>query len=142
MIGLPGFVLALEPSSERIRGSFLRTVLFRALPGGISAAVCASVAMYMSRNGWPIDMCSTLAVLSAGTVCWFVLLRTCIPFNRIRLALLITVAAAFGLSFLVLDRIFFLTDLTTQALTLYAVLAALGGSLIWLCDRLLRMARK
>ena len=65
-----------------------------------------------------------------------------IPFNRIRLALLITVAAAFGLSFLVLDRIFFLTDLTTQALTLYAVLAALGGSLIWLCDRLLRMARK
>ena len=81
MIGMPGFVLALEPSSERIQGSFLRTVLYRALPGGISAAVCASVAMYMSRTGWPLDLCSTLAVLSAGTVCWFVLLRTCLPFN-------------------------------------------------------------
>ena len=142
MIGMPGFVLALEPSSERIQGSFLRTVLYRALPGGISAAVCASVAMYMSRTGWPLDLCSTLAVLSAGTVCWFVLLRTCLPFNRIRLALLVTVAAAFGLSFLLLDKIFLLTPLTMPALTLYAVLAALGGSLIWLCDRLLRIVRR
>ena len=142
MIGLPGFVLALEPSSERIQGSFLRTVLFRALPGGISAAICASVAMYMSRTGWPIDMYSTLSVLSVGTVCWFVLLRPCLPFNRIRLALLVTVAAVYGLSFLLLDRIFFLSTLTVPALTLYAALAALGGSLIWLCDRLLRIARK
>ena len=117
-------------------------MLFRALPGGISAAICASVAMYMSRTGWPIDLCSTLAVLSVGTVCWFVLLRTCLPFNRIRLALLVTVAAVFGLSFLLLDRIFFLSTLTVPALTLYAALAALGGSLIWLCDRLLRIARK
>ena len=142
MIGIPGFVLALEPSSERIQGSFLRTVLFRALPGGISAAICASVAMYMSRKGWPLDMCSTLAVLSVGTVCWFVLLRTCLPFNRIRLALLLAVAAAFGLSFLLLDKIFFLSALTTPALTLYAALALLGGLLIWACDRALRLARK
>ena len=41
MIGLPGFVLALEPSEERIRGNFLKTVLLRALPGGVAAACCA-----------------------------------------------------------------------------------------------------
>ena len=98
--------------------------------------------MYMSRKGWPLDVCSTLAVLSVGTVCWFVLLRTCLPFNRIRLALLLAVAAAFGLSFLLLDKIFFLSALTTPALTLYAALALLGGLLIWACDRALRLARK
>ena len=41
MIGLPGFVLALEPSEERIKGNFLKTVLLRALPGGVAAACCA-----------------------------------------------------------------------------------------------------
>ena len=142
MIGLPGFVLALEPSSERIQGSFLRTVLFRALPGGISAAICASAAMYMSRTGWPLDLCSTLALASAGTVCWLVLLRTCLPLNRVRLALLVIVAAAFTLAFLLLSHIFLLVPLTSPALTLFAVLAVLGGTLIFLCDRLLKMARK
>ena len=47
-----------------------------------------------------------------------------------------------SLSFLLLDKIFLLTPLTMPALTLYAVLAALGGSLIWLCDRLLRIVRR
>ena len=77
MIGLPGFVLALEPSGERIRGRFLRNVLLRALPGGIAAACCAAVAMAMSWFGWPVELCSTLATLAAGTVCWMVLCRTC-----------------------------------------------------------------
>ena len=59
-----------------------------------------------------------------------------------RLALLIVVAAAFGFSFLLLDKIFLLSTLNTAALTLYAVLALLGGLLIFACDRALRLARK
>ena len=141
MIGLPGFVLALEPSGERIQGNFLRTVLMRALPGGISAAFCAAAAMAMSWAGWPGDLCSTLAVLAAGTVCWLVLLRTCLPPDRIRLALLCTVAAAFVLAYLLLGKVFFLIPLTLPAFMLYAGLALLGGGLIFLCGRLLPQAR-
>lgn len=138
MIGFPGFVLALEPSGERIRGSFLRTVLFRALPGGIAAACCATVAMAMTWAGWPRELCSTLATLSAGTVCWMVLLRTCRPFNTIRRILLAVVAAAFALAYLLLGGIFFLVPLTVPALALYGGLAALGGCLVFLCVRVIR----
>ncbi len=138
MIGFPGFVLALEPSGERIRGSFLRTVLFRALPGGIAAACCATVAMAMTWAGWPRELCSTLATLSAGSVCWLVLLRTCIPFNRIRRMLLAVVAAAFVLAYLLLGSIFFLVPLTAPALMLLGGLLLLGCALIFLCDRLLK----
>ncbi len=137
MIGLPGFVLALEPSGERIRGSFLRTVLLRALPGGIAAACCATIAMAMTWIGWPRELCSTLATLAAGTICWIVLLRTCIPFNRIRIALLSVVAAAFVLAFLLLGHIFFLYPLTSPAVALYCGLVLLGSALIFLCDRIL-----
>ena len=140
MIGLPGFVLALEPSGERIRGRFLRTVLIRALPGGIAAACCAAVAMAMTWAGWPRDLCSSLATLAAGAVCFIVLLRTCLPLNRIRTALLALVAAAFALAFLLLGHIFLLTRLTGQALLLFAGLAVLGFVLVFVCGRLL--ARK
>ena len=138
MIGVPGFVLALEPSGERIRGSFLKTVLLRALPGGIAAALCASVAMAMTWAGWPRDLCSTLATMIAGTVCWLVLLRTCIPFNRIRGLLVAVMAAAFVLVYLLLGKIFFLVPLTVPALALFGGLVLLGGILIFLCSRLLR----
>ncbi|MCR5565719.1 MAG: HAD-IC family P-type ATPase [Clostridiales bacterium] len=138
MIGLPGFVLALEPSGERIRGSFLRTVLFRALPGGIAAAYCATVAMAMTWNGWPRELCSTLATLTAGSVCWMVLLRTCRPFNTIREILLAVVAVAFIAAYLLLGGLFFLVSLTAPAIALCGGLVLLGCGVILLSGRLLQ----
>ena len=137
MIGLPGFVLALEPSGERIQGSFLRTVLFRALPGGVAAACCASVAMMMTWNGWPRDLCSTLATLVAGAVCFMVLFRTCLPLNRIRILLLAVVSVAFLLAFMLFGKIFLLTPLTGPAWGLYAGLVVFGGAVLLICNHLL-----
>ena len=139
MIGFPGFVLALEPSEERIRGNFLRNVLLRALPGGVAAAICASLSMAMNAIfGWPVDLCSTLATLSAGAVCWMVLFRACLPLNKIRRLLLIAVAAAFVLAYLVLGRqFFFLVPLTGPAIAVLAGLAVFGCGIIFLCDRII-----
>ncbi len=138
MIGFPGFVLALEPSEERIRGDFLKTVLLRALPGGVAAACCAALSMAMAPVfGWERELCSTLATLSAGAVCWMVLLRTCRPLNRIRRLLLGAVAAGFALAFILLKKIFFLTPLGWKELAVFAGLAVLGFGIILLCDHLI-----
>ncbi len=139
MIGFPGFVLALEPSEERIRGDFLKTVLLRALPGGIAATLCAALSMAMGPIfGWPTDLCSTLATLSAGAVCWMVLCRSCLPLNHLRRILLIAVAAAFVLAYLLLGRhFFFLVPLTGPAVGVLAGLAVFGCGMIFLCDRLI-----
>ncbi len=138
MIGFPGFVLALEPSGERIRGNFLKAVLLRALPGGLAAACCAAVAMAMVWAGWPRELCSTVATLTAGTVCWLVLLRACLPVNGVRAALLAVVAAGFALSFLLLSGIFLLVPLTPPALALSGGLELLGVCLVFLGSRLFR----
>lgn len=136
MIGLPGFVLALEPSRERIRGKFLRTVLMRALPGGVAAAVCAALAMAAVLLGWEREVCSTLATLCAGTMCFLVLLRTCLPLNRVRAALLGVVGGAFALAFLLAGRMFFLVPLPLPAAGAYAGLTVLGAGILFLCARL------
>ena len=142
MIGLPGFVLALEPSGERIRGDFLRTVLYRALPGGIAAACCASISMAMTWAGWSHELCSTLATLCAGAICWIVLIRACLPLNHLRRILLLVTAGAFTLAFLLLGHIFFLVPLTVPAVALFAGLVLLGGGLVLLCDWILKRRSK
>ena len=35
-IGIPSFILALEPNTNIVRGKFLRNVLYRAAPAGIT----------------------------------------------------------------------------------------------------------
>ena len=38
-IGIPGFLLALEPNKHRIKGDFLKNVLIKALPGGLTDVI-------------------------------------------------------------------------------------------------------
>ena len=142
MIGFPGFVLALEPSEERIRGKFLRNVLLRALPGGIAAACCAAMSMATDMFGWDKDVCSTLATLCAGTICFLVLYRTCRPLNRTRIVLLGLVAAGFALAFLLAGKVFFLAPLSAEALLAFAVITAIGVAIIMVCDLVIARKKK
>ena len=117
-------------------GRFSRTS-FR-VPVHIAAACCAALSMAMSPIlGWPRELCSTLATLSAGVVCWLVLMRTCLPLNLTRKILLAVVIGAFAGAFFLLRRIFFLEWLSGTAWLVLAGLAVLGGGIILLCDWLI-----
>ena len=129
-VGIPGFFLALEPCYERIRGKFLRTVLTRALPGGLAVTLCAALAMLLPRFGWDPEMCSTVAVLVAWFVGFLVLLRTCLPLNRNRSLLLAVMAAAFVLVLFTAGRHFELVPLDGRAWIAVAVLCAFGAAVV------------
>lgn len=131
MIGFPGFVLSLEPNSERVKGGFLQTVLMRALPGGVAAALCCVAAMLLTSAGWAESVCRTLATLSAGIVCLVVLVRTCRPLNLIRCLLLAASSIGFAIGATLLRGIFKLEALDGNALLALAALAA-GGAIITL----------
>ena len=142
-VGLPGFFLALEPSTERVKGSFLRTVLFRALPGGIAVALCATLAILLTGTyGWTRETGSTLATLSAGVVGFIVLLRTCLPLNRNRAILLAAVAAAFALAVILMGSIFKLVPLDGKAMTVFLLLAVLGCAIVIAAGMILQKRRK
>ena len=130
-VGIPGFFLALEPCRERIRGSFLKTVLMRALPGGVAVTLCAALAMNMSAFGWERELCSTVATLVAWFVGFLVLLRTCLPLSRGRLFLLAAVAAAFVAVVLIAGHHFSLVPLTGSAWILLLALCALGCAIVF-----------
>ena len=98
--------------------------------------------MAMTWAGWSHELCSTLATLCAGAICWIVLIRACLPLNHLRRILLLVTAGAFTLAFLLLGHIFFLVPLTVPAVALFAGLVLLGGGLVLLCDWILKRRSK
>ena len=130
-VGIPGFFLALEPCNERIRGNFLRTVLLRALPGGVAVALCAALAMNLVHAGWTSDECSTVATIVAWFVGYLVLLRTCLPLNRNRAILLLAMAGVFVAVVLLLGPKFELVPLASSAWPALLGLSALGAVIVF-----------
>ncbi len=130
-VGIPGFFLALEPCRERIHGNFLRTVLFRALPGGAAVTLCAALAMNLTHFGWVREECSTIATIVAWFVGFLVLLRTCLPLNRNRTVLLAAVAAAFAAVVMIAGKHFELVPLAGNSWIALLILAALGGAIVF-----------
>ena len=84
-IGLPSFVLALEPNYELVRGKFLHNVLHAALPGGLTdflLVFCAQGFAYaFGLSSDALATVSTLLVLETGLI---VLFGVCRPFTPLR----------------------------------------------------------
>ncbi len=95
-IGAPSFFLALEPSSERASGSFLKRILLKAAPGAMGVVICALSAMIANYCGTPEPVASTMAVLSAGVIGLANLILTCLPFSKLRIAVCAAMSALFG----------------------------------------------
>ena len=63
-IGIPSFILALEPNKERIKGEFLKNVVARALPTGLTVALNIFVISILYKNGIiPTEQYSSLCVI-------------------------------------------------------------------------------
>ena len=106
-IGVPSFFLALEPNYSRVSGKFLRNVLLKALPGGLTnilvvltAQACADV--FGIAPGESATVCA--AVLAA--VGMLVLYRTSTPFTKLRTVIFVAMAVALLGSFTVLGHLF------------------------------------
>lgn len=127
-IGLPSFVLALQPNRERVRGRFLTNVLLRALPGGVTVTLMCLGAMVggqaLSLSEAQVSTMCTLAAVFAG-LC--VLAVTCLPMDRLRVALVAAVSVAALLAVLLAPGLFYLVALPAAAARLLAVLC--GGAL-------------
>lgn len=75
-IGLPSFILALEPNHERIKGKFLKNVIMRALPTGLTVILNIFVLAILNKKGMILEeQYSSLCVIGTG-VCGIVLLFT------------------------------------------------------------------
>lgn len=95
-VGIPSFFLALEPNRTRIKGSFLRNVLSRAIPGAVTIFLFTlSAGLIGRRVGLSYQDINSLCVYLAGTAGLMILLRVCLPIVARRAVLWVLMVAAF-----------------------------------------------
>jgi cation-transporting P-type ATPase E len=139
-IGIPGFFLALEPSTQRSSPGFVRRTLTFAAPAGLVAAVGTLVAYQVADvANVPQDQARTTATLALAGLGLVVLALAARPLNRPRGLLLAAMAAAFAVVLLVpFLRVFFALDLPPLpvAAAALALDVVLGGLLTLVVLRL------
>lgn len=124
-VGIPSFVLALQPNKSRIRGSFTFNILLRALPAALS--VVFGVIVTASFSGWlhlSHAECSTIAVYLTALCGLLLVLRLSIPLNGLRIAMLSVCTAGLILGVTFFGGLFSLCFLSVPGIVLLAILAA------------------
>ncbi len=106
-IGVPSFLLALEPNNDRVQGRFLLNILSKALPGGLTVVVnLVLILLFSLYFHFTPEEISTLCVFLTAFTGFLVLRRICLPFNRNRLIMYVLLVAAFIAAVILLPGLF------------------------------------
>jgi ATPase, P-type (transporting), HAD superfamily, subfamily IC len=112
-IGIPSFLLALEPNRERIRGKFIVNVVKKAIPGAFTMVFNILVLVSISSFfGFSQSQISTLAVIITGYTGLLTLLRICMPFDAKRTILFIMMVIIFAVALTIFQSFFSIVSLT------------------------------
>jgi cation-transporting ATPase E len=126
-IGIPAFILALEPNEERVRKNFLLNVVSVAFPTALTI-VFNMVLLLIAENITNIsnqDM-STIAVLLLATTGFMHIYRISYPLNKVRTTLLITMIISFLIAVFGFEKLFSLSIISTMLSSIYLILATLS----------------
>lgn len=121
-IGIPGFLLALEPNKSRIKGHFLGNVLLKALPAGLTDFFAVSALVICGHVfNIPSTDIATASTLLIAVVGFMIMIKISHPFNRFKYGIL--ALNIFGLIFcgLFLDSLFAMSDMSNICILLTIV---------------------
>ncbi len=122
-IGVPSFILALEPNNNRIKGNFLINVFSKSLPTSLTIVsniiIIALLSNLLSLSDVQI---STLCVIMTGFTGFLLLFKICFPLNKLRLSLIIILILGFIGTLIGFRNFFALTILNYQMFILCVIL--------------------
>ena len=114
-IGIPSFVLALEPNYERINGKIIINVLKKSIPTALTIVFNILFIMMISAFiRLSQDEVSTLCVIMTGFTGFMLLYRISVPFNTLRRWLFFSLLLFFIFEIIFMRRFFSLVILTPK----------------------------
>lgn len=119
-IGIPSFVLALEPNKERVRGHFLSNCIMKSIPGGVLAVItilCMNMIGYEIFNLEYREI-ATVCLLSLCFLGWLLIVRLSIPYTPIRAVLTAFIVLAVVGGVVLFPQLFDISTLNQSMLTL------------------------
>lgn len=129
-IGLPGFLLAMEPNKERIKGHFLTNVMLKALPGGLTDVIAISALVVCGAVfSIPEESIGTIATMVLSVVGFMILFKISEPLNTMKYVVIGINVAGFVLCVYFLKDLFALTNLSSICILLMIVFGFAAESL-------------
>ncbi|SCH10094.1 Probable cation-transporting ATPase F [uncultured Ruminococcus sp.] len=114
-IGIPSFILALEPNHDRVTGKFFWNIISRAIPGALTIVI--NIGLVYLFQGWfdlTHEQVSTVAVVLTALTGILLLLRISVPFTPIRTALFLFVITGMGIGLTVFRSLFEIAPFTAE----------------------------
>lgn len=116
-IGVPSFILALEPNNDRLRGKFIGNVIRMCIPAALTmTANIVALCALTEPLGLTSAEASTMAVVMTAMTGFIMLFKVSAPFNTLRGLLFGAMLSAFLLAFLFMGPFFALVDMTLPML--------------------------
>ena len=126
-IGLPSFILAMEPNKQRVEGRFLPQVLYRALPAALTDLVLVlGMLFFYHALELPEDSVRTVATGLMGIVGLWMVDRTSRPYTRLRRVLIVGITVLFAAAFLFFKPWFTLPPAGKAGAAIFIVFALLA----------------
>lgn len=123
-IGIPSFILALEPNKNTIRGHFLTNVFVRALPAGLTDFIVVSaLVMFCREFAVDLDCLSTSCTIIIAIVGFMILYRIAKPMNVWHILLMVGVVGGWLFCMFFARPFFGITDISRQCAMLMVIFA-------------------
>ena len=122
-IGIPSFVLALEPNTDIVKGNFLLKVVSKSVPAALTV-VFNVIMIMLFKYGFNLneDVVSSLVVFLTGMTGFIFLYRLCQPFNWFRRTLWIMLLLGFIYCSVFQYKFFNISALNFQISLIFVVL--------------------
>lgn len=131
-IGIPGFLLALEPNKNRIQGHFLKNVLLKALPAGL-ADVLAVGALVVCGNVFslPKEDIATASTMLLCVIGFMILIKISKPFTPVKYGILALNIVGLALCGIFLKNLFALSSMKSEISILLMIVFSFAGESIY-----------
>lgn len=130
-IGIPGFIMSLEPNKQRIQGRFLSKVIKKALPAGVTDFLVVSALVLFCRefsvNAADVSTACTIVVAIVG---FMILYRIASPMTRLHWIMLIGVIVGWLFCVIEISHLFAINSISKQCAMLLIIFAMLTEPLL------------
>lgn len=129
-IGIPGFLLALEPNRDRIQGNFILNVMLKALPAGLTDLLSVGALVICGKVfSLPEADIATASTMLLAVVGFMIIIKISHPFNRLKYGVLILNIAGLLFCGIFLGKLFAMESISKICFLLMVVFAFAAESM-------------
>lgn len=132
-IGIPSFILALEPNKKKVTGNFLTNVFRKAIPTSFIIVLSIMIITFL-----PLDFIekSTLSLISVGLIGFIHIYRVCYPPKRYHLVMISMLLTIFIMGVLLFKKLFSLSVINFHMIITIIIIIGLAITIFNIFDKI------